>query len=65
VWCSWSIPFNSEKGLITRRIQLTGWGYGGARIIFWSFELPLPAADAQALGRHISQIVGVYDEMDT
>jgi hypothetical protein len=30
-------------------MQLTGWGCWGIRKIFWLFELPLPAADAQAL----------------
>jgi hypothetical protein len=36
---------------ITRRMQLTGWGCGGGRKINRLFELPLPAADAQTLGK--------------
>jgi hypothetical protein len=31
-------------------MQLTGWGCGGIRKINRLSELPLPAADAQALG---------------
>ncbi len=38
-------------------MQLTGWGCGGARKIIGLFELPLPAADAQALGYQIWRII--------
>jgi hypothetical protein len=32
-------------------MQLTGWGCGGTRKIIRLFELLLPAADAQTLGK--------------
>jgi hypothetical protein len=37
-------------------MQLTGWGCGGICKIIRLFELPLPAADAQTLGRKVKQM---------
>ncbi len=41
----------NKNHALTRRMQLTGWGCGGTRKIIRLFELLLPAADAQTLGK--------------